>query len=65
MAEPHLANYANATLYSCRKNLFHVQKKLQSESTKYFQWFHHDYFKVNSGKSHVMLTADDSLQINV
>ena len=30
----------------------------------WFQWFHNHY-KADSGKSHVMLTANDSLKMNV
>ena len=30
-----------------------------------FEWFHDNYLKANSGKSHVMLTTDNKLKINV
>lgn len=40
-----------------------MQKKLKSESTKYFQWFHN--LKASAGKSHAMLKTDHSLPINV
>ena len=42
-----------------------MQKKLEPESSILFEWFHDDYLKVNSGKSHVMLTTDNKLKINV
>ena len=42
-----------------------MQRKLQSESLILFEWFHDNYLKVNSGKSHVMLTTDNKQKINV
>ena len=30
-----------------------------------FEWFRDHFLKVNSGKSHVMLTTDNKLKINV
>ena len=41
-----------------------MQRNLASESLILFQWFHGNYLKANSSKSHVMLTTD-KLQINV
>ena len=35
------------------------------ESFILFEWFHDNYLKANSGKSHVMLTTDNKLKINV
>ena len=42
-----------------------AQRKLESESLILFEWFHDNYLKANSGKSHVMLTTDNKLKINV
>ena len=39
--------------------------KFESESLILFEWFHDNYLKANSGKSHVMLTTDNKLKINV
>ena len=52
-------------VYACEKNLHDVQRKLESESLILFEWFHDNYLKANSGKSHVMLTIDNKLKINV
>ena len=42
-----------------------MQRKLKSESLILFVWFHDNYFKANSDKSHVMLTTDNKQNINV
>ena len=48
-----------------KKKLYDVQRKLESENLKLFEWFHGNYLKANSGKSHVMLTIDNKLKINI
>ena len=55
----------DTTLYACEKKLYDVKRKLESESLILFELFHDNYLKANSGKSHVMLTADNKLKINV
>ena len=66
MSESNTANYADdTTLHACEKKLYDVQRKLESESLILFEWFHDNYLKVNSGKSHVMLTTDKKQKINV
>ena len=68
MSESNVANYADDTiLYAREKKLYDVQRKLESESLILFEWFHDNYHKANSGKSHVMLTTDNNnkLEINV
>ena len=47
------------------KNLYDVKIKFESESLILFEWFHDNYLKVDSVKSHVMLTTDNKLKINV
>ena len=42
-----------------------MQRKLESESLILFEWFHDNYLKANSGKSYLMLKADNKLKINV
>ena len=42
-----------------------MQRKFESESLILFEWFHDNYLKVDSVKSHVMLTTDNKLKINV
>ena len=66
MSKSNVANYADdSTLRACEKNLFDVQRKLESESLILFKWFHDNYLKADSGKSHVILTTDNKLKINV
>ena len=42
-----------------------MQRKFESESLILIEWFHDNYLKVNSVKSHVMLTTDNKLKVNV
>ena len=42
-----------------------MERKFESESLKLLEWFHNNHLESNSGKSHVMLTRDDKLKINV
>ena len=66
MSEFNVANYVDdTTLYACEKKLYDVQRKLESESLILFEWFHDNCLKVNSGKSHIMLTTDNKQKINV
>ena len=66
MSDSNVENYADDMApYACEKNLHDVQRKLESESLILFEWFHDNYLKANSGKSHVMLTTDNKLKINV
>ena len=41
----------------------HVRKSYNVQIL--FEWFHDNYLKANSGKSHVMLTTDNKLKISV
>ena len=66
MSESKVANYADVTaLYVGEKNLCDVQRKLESQSLILFEWFHDNCLITNSVKSHVMLTTDNKLKINV
>ena len=66
MSESNVANYTNdTTLYACEKNLYDVQRKLESESLILFEWFYVNYFKACSAKSHVMLITDNKLKTYV
>ena len=42
-----------------------MQRKLESESLILFKWFSDNGLQAKSGKSHVMLTTDNKLKINV
>ena len=66
MSESNVVNYADGTtLYAYEKKLYAVQRKLESQSLILFEWFHNNYLKGNSGKSHAMLTTDHKLKISV
>ena len=66
MSDSNVENYADDMApYACEKNLHDVQRKLESESLILFERFHDNYLKANSGKSHVLLTTDNKLKINV
>ena len=56
MAESDVAIYAY--------DISDVQRELESECLILFEWFHDNYLKASSGKSPVMLTADNKLKIN-
>ena len=47
------------------KKIIWCAKKVRPESLILFQWFHNNYLKTNCGKSHVILTTDNKLKINV
>ena len=66
MDESNVANYADhTTLYIyVWKKLSDMQRKSESESLILFEWFHDNYLKASSGKSHIMLTTDNKLKIN-
>ena len=42
-----------------------MQRKLESESLILFKWFSDNGLQAKSGKSHVMLTTDNKLKINI
>ena len=66
MSKSNVANYADdTTLYACEKKLYDVQRKLKCESLILFEWFHDNYLRANSDKSHVMLTTGNKQKINV
>ena len=49
MPKSNVTNYADDTsLHACEKNLYDVQRKLESESLILFEWFHDNYLKANS-----------------
>ena len=51
MTESCMEKYAyDITLNAYQLSLFDVQRKLEFDYAKLFQWFHNIYFKVNSGK---------------
>ena len=66
ITESSIANYANdTTLYEWETNLLEAQTKIETESLKVCEWFRNKYLKANSTKSHVVLTKDNTVQVNV
>ena len=64
--ESNVANYADdTTLYVCDKKLSDVQRKLESESLILFERLRDNYLKPSSCKSHIILTTDNKLKVNV
>ena len=42
-----------------------VLNKLEKDTSTVFTWFQNNYFKANSGKSHLLTTSDNIHHINV
>ena len=60
--------YSNAddtTLHESEANLIEALTKIETGSLKVFEWFRNTYLKANSTKSHVVLTTDNMVQVNV
>ena len=52
------ASYADDTTpYSCATDIPSVALELQACATKLFHWFKNNHFKVNPGKSHILLST--------
>ena len=66
ITDSNIANYADdTTLYECEENLIEARTKIETESLKVFAWFRNNHLNANSTKSHVMLTTDYIVQVNV
>ena len=60
-----LINYADdTTFYACEPNMDFVLSKLEKGTSTVFTWFQNNYLKVNSGKSHLLITSDNAVHIN-
>ena len=53
------------TLYACELNMDLVLSKPEKDISTVFTWFQNKYLKVNSGKSHLVITSDYIQHINV
>ena len=64
--ETNIINYADdTTLYACEPNMDCVLSKLEKDTSTVFTWFQNNYFKANSGKSHLLTSSDNIQHINV
>ena len=55
----YIANYGDdTTSYSCSADITAGISELQVTSTKIFNWFSNNHMKVNSGKCHILLSAE-------
>ena len=53
-----IANYADdSTPYCVGKSAEFVVNNLEQSSTILFEWLNNNYMKVNTGKSHLLLSA--------
>ena len=54
-----ISNYADDTTpYCASKNAEFVVNNLEQSSTILFEWFNNKYMKVNTGKSHLLLSGN-------
>ena len=64
--ESNIINYVdNTTLYVCEPNMDLILSKLEKDPFTAFTWFQNNYLKANSGKSHLLITFDNILHVNV
>ena len=64
--ESNIINYVdNTTLYVCETNMDLILSKLEKDPFTAFTWFQNNYLKANSGKSHLLITFDNILHVNV
>ena len=61
-----LANYADdSTPYSAKRNHKLVIEELETSSSILFKWLQTSYMKVNTDKSHLLLSGNVSLTSNI
>ena len=61
-----IANYADDTTpYHCSDNTESVIEMLEIAATKLFQWFKDNNLKANADKCHLLLSTNESEQINI
>ena len=54
-----IASYAdNSTPYNADKNVEFVANNLEHSSSILFKWLNDNYMKVNTGKSHLLVSAN-------
>ena len=56
--DSNVARYVDDTTpYSCATDIPSVALEFQVSATKFFRWFKNNHFKVNPGKSHILLSS--------
>ena len=61
-----IINYVDdTTLCACKPNMGLVLSKLEKDTSTVFTWFQNNYLKASSRKSHLSITSDNVLHINV
>ena len=50
-------NADDITPYSCATDIPDVALELKASASRVFRWFRNNYFKVNQGKSHMLLST--------
>ena len=59
-------SYADDTTpYSANKTNDLVIKEIEHFSEVLFKWFDFNYMKINSGKSHILLSRNDNVSANI
>ena len=48
-----------------KENTLRVLKEIKNKASCIFYWFPANYFKENPKKSHVLLTSDEELDLNL
>ena len=57
--DSNVASYADDTTpYSCATDIPILSLEVQASATKLFRWFKNNYFKVNPGKSRILLSTN-------
>ena len=60
-----VASYADdTTTYTANKTNDLVTKEIEHFSEVLFKWFHFNYMKINSGKSHILFSGNDNVNAN-
>ena len=61
-----IANYADDTTpYCAGKSAEFVVNNLEQSSAILFEWLNNNYMKVNTGKSHLLLSADSTVTATI
>ena len=66
LKDMHVANYADDTTpYIYGENIESVIKSLEQSADLLFNWFKSNQMKGNEDKCHVLLSTDETVQVNI
>ena len=66
LKDMHVANYADDTTpYIYRENIEAVIKSFEQSLSLLFDWFKSNQMKVSVEKCHVLLSTDETVQVNI